>query len=858
MAAAAAEKFTRAFHVLLRASRLYQKNHPQLLDSMERAEQTLREALNWSSPLLLRMERGGVFVRNSAGDSAASHLLADSRGELKALAGDLLSRGVRALSFHKETNLGEMHSLCMLLRGLGHAGAHIPTGAEWPRLLELNQISGIRVNPPIEEQKAGATLAGLLAAVLTLDLSALREAPADAPQTREPAMQEELFAVLRLVSRLAAALQESSPESGPRADLPGVRTPEEAADAMRQCIAGSDRRTVSLLVAALQHQSPREREALGPYLSRLVEGLALDFVVAQHRDRGVSVLELRRLMERIAHEVAAGGALLPGALTSGPTGVHKLPSGLLWTEEGFAEYLQECFWSELSAQEKSQILRGREAWYVPTASLRQYLEQLCYFSNEREARHILLNYALGVASREAPLRRAVAAGLIELMHLVDSCWPSLVPEELSRGVMRALLDEKAPEMVALFSAIAARLSALALRKRDFAEFEQILIVLEKGIADSAESHLETLREKLLSAQNWDALMSAALENRPLDAALVRILGRDPARVLEHLTARLSSPEGLGDLSAMTRLLRHLGEPVFGGLVTQLFDPRAPQAVHAGAAVKLLSAAKPERLLEILPRAMGCWEWNLQDMAVSELSRIRPTGLAAALLESMPQAHPLVVPMMLDEIGLSRETAALPALLQIAEGQHERFRDVFVRIKAVEALGRLRHPAAADALRNIVRRRDGLMHVEPAGLRTAAEEALGLIENRPSSARVRATTEAVEKTSLSFTRPRRYMRFAVEPPLEARVLPTGATTTVSPAGAVAQVKTISLGGAFIASPQRFSIGDAINVEIRAGLRSIQSMAVVRNISPQGGGVEFVHMKQDDREKLRKYISRLARE
>ncbi len=76
-------------------------------------------------------------------------------------------------------------------------------------------------------------------------------------------------------------------------------------------------------------------------------------------------------------------------------------------------------------------------------------------------------------------------------------------------------------------------------------------------------------------------------------------------------------------------------------------------------------------------------------------------------------------------------------------------------------------------------------------------------------------------------------------------------------AIARVQTLSMGGAFLESSRRLNIGDALTVEIKAGLRSFQSTAVVRNTTPAGGGVEFVHMKQDDREKLRRYISRLSR-
>jgi hypothetical protein len=45
-----------------------------------------------------------------------------------------------------------------------------------------------------------------------------------------------------------------------------------------------------------------------------------------------------------------------------------------------------------------------------------------------------------------------------------------------------------------------------------------------------------------------------------------------------------------------------------------------------------------------------------------------------------------------------------------------------------------------------------------------------------------------------------------------------------------------------------------VEIRAGFRRIHTTAVVRNSGPEGGGVEFVQMKEDDREKLRRLVQR----
>ena len=62
------------------------------------------------------------------------------------------------------------------------------------------------------------------------------------------------------------------------------------------------------------------------------------------------------------------------------------------------------------------------------------------------------------------------------------------------------------------------------------------------------------------------------------------------------------------------------------------------------------------------------------------------------------------------------------------------------------------------------------------------------------------------------------------------------------------------GAFVEAPHRLNLGDSIQLELRAGLRKIHCTAVVRNIGPDGNGVEFVHMKDEDRERLRKLIQR----
>src|SRR5258706_14004702 len=70
-------------------------------------------------------------------------------------------------------------------------------------------------------------------------------------------------------------------------------------------------------------------------------------------------------------------------------------------------------------------------------------------------------------------------------------------------------------------------------------------------------------------------------------------------------------------------------------------------------------------------------------------------------------------------------------MEIAAGEHETLRDQYVRIKAIEALGRMRAYEAAELLRTLAENREGLTYAEPAGLRAGAEDAMAMIDNIPS-------------------------------------------------------------------------------------------------------------------------------
>jgi hypothetical protein len=815
-------------HILLRSKRLYEKNHPQLLESLDASYESLRSAATALNGLELRVERGGIVVPKLG----EAHM-EDPHGELQALAAELQRSGIQSLVFAKKFHVGELDTLAQLVKtALLKSEEPTKHGSSpwWPARLLENGVEGIQVNASTE-RKVDTVLASLMAALVAYGGNAPRESantPIQVPQI------DDLVAALRLLARLTPPLEVAR----------GL-APEEAARAIHGAMEEASRETVRMLLSAITVYAPREAERPQPYLLRLSESLIFEFLSAEFSAGTLTPVNVHPMFNRLGDVLVGAGGY------SGPHASQHLSSlATAWATDTHREQLIEKFWLELPPREKSKVLRGPEVWTVPVVALRQTLGQLAAAGADaprREARNIVLNYARRLEIEDPAARRAIAAGLNEMTAIIESLWPNQTPEDLSRGAMNALEKETIPESGALLAAFIETLGRIAVSRGDYAGFENILTTLERAPRDVEHEHVAALAHRLVAQDRWLLLVDAALANRALDPALPRLLQRDPERLLDRLTLLLSEPRGAEYVPAMARLLRTIGVPVLNLLETRLYEARRQRV---SAAIRLLAAADTERLLRGLPRALASWEWNLQDLAVSEIARPANAASAhsAAFVFSaiLADAHPLVVPMMIDQIGLSQETTAVAQLMEIAAGEHEILRDLFVRIKAIEALGRMRAIEAAELLRQLAEGREGLTYAEPAGLRAAAEDALALLENRPSSSRVRAAFEAAAQSNAGYVVPRRYIRVPLESPLRAQI--DGAQA------GLARVKTISLGGAYLESPKKLTVGDSIQLEVRSGLRKIHFTAVVRNIGPDGNGVEFVHMRDEDREKLRRLVQR----
>lgn len=818
----------RSFHLLLRSYRLYDNSHPQVADHTDAAYDALKRAAAELGGFEFRVERGGIVV-----PQIAEGHLPDARGEFSALAADLHRCGIQTVVFADKFNVGELDTVAQLLKASllkseessGRSGK-----SSWSAKLREHRVSGIQFNT-LTERKVDTVLASLIAALVAYG----GNAPQDTGDTPIAAPgSPEISETLRLIGRLTPPMEAAR----------GISA-EEAARSIHSCLEQASKDTVRMLLSSMTHYAPQEGEIPQGYLVRLSHSVILEFLGSEFAACSLTPLSVRPTLESFADVLVSAGSY------QGPhSSQHLSALATSWASDAYREKVIERFWHELPPREKSIVLRGPEIWCVPVPAVKNALAQLVDTGAEaprREARNILLNYARRLEHIDGPARRTVAAGLVEMTPLLESLWPNQLPEELSRGTLAALSRENTPETSALLAAFLETLGRISASRADFSGFENILLGLERVPRDAEHEHIIALGHRLVANDRWMLLVDAALANRALDPALPRLLQRDPDRLLDRLTLLLTDPRGMETVPAMARLIRSIGIPVLTVLETRLFEARRQRV---SAAIKLLAASDPDRLLRGITRAMASWEWNLQDLAVSELAR--PSNSASAQSTAfvfsaiLSDAHPLVVPMMIDQIGIGQETTAVPLLMEIAAGEHESLRDLFIRIKAIEALGRMRAIESAELLRQLAGRREGLTFVEPSGLRAAAEDALALMEEMPTSARVRAAYEPAVAPLGNFVIPRRYARVPLESPLRAQIS--------GPQMTMARVKTISLGGAYLESPHRLNVGDSLQLEVRSGLRKIHTTAVVRNVGPDGGGVEFVHMKDEDRDRLRKLVRR----
>src|SRR5579864_900482 len=194
--------FLRQFRVLLGAARLYQRNHPRLMEILASTEQQLRIALAARSPLVVAVEPRGMILPRQEG--SAVELLHDPRGELRTLAEELLRSGICSLLFTHPINVGELDLLAHEISQVPRSASPGDTTSRklWDGWIKNQGVVGIRVNLPTERRES-LLLASLMSAVLAYDNAAQHSSYSRAGRTMPEASYEQIAATLRVLAKLA-------------------------------------------------------------------------------------------------------------------------------------------------------------------------------------------------------------------------------------------------------------------------------------------------------------------------------------------------------------------------------------------------------------------------------------------------------------------------------------------------------------------------------------------------------------------------------------------------------------------------------------------------------------------------------
>jgi len=213
---------------------------------------------------------------------------------------------------------------------------------------------------------------------------------------------------------------------------------------------------------------------------------------------------------------------------------------------------------------------------------------------------------------------------------------------------------------------------------------------------------------------------------------------------------------------------------------------------------------------------------------------------------------LIRPLALDEISMTGSPDSIPKLLDIASSDGI---SGYVRLKAVEALGRLRASAAESSAANDIGSEAGLaLAVSPPSFASlprrlcCASIPWSRWEKLPPPDRKGETwfwNRLIPKRTALCFRQRRYARLKLSRNL---VL----TTTNLRENFRLSVPELNLGGGIGAGERHLAPGTLVTLKLTQGVRTIKAQAIVRGARPQAMAFEFVDMDLEDRARLRKIL------
>ncbi len=652
----------------------------------------------------------------------------------------------------------------------------------------------------------------------------------------QPLSEAEMQSLLRLLAQFgeATAAHASHPnELDPKAWQQKLASlPQNAQGTLRQALASVASKTPSAKVD----------EAM---LLRLAEDLAIRFALDRFQRGEVRVNAVRQMLDKMGHELETLRKLLKAR-------EDKMAAAGL-SVESHADVLDRQFWAAVPEAGKRAVLTSGEAWCIPPRNVQQYVEELMGRGESDAAADILLKYASCVRNKDAEARKKAAIGLGQLAELYSKAASQRLQDALLQ-IGQQLAAEKDAELQTLLSAAFVRLSQESAARRYYRAMQQAL----DSLADLEElrpTWATSLRPRVGVESRIAEFIEEALTAEAMPEGLVGVLMRVPQVAGEHLAVRLARSGRRSERERIVELAKTVGSAC-GRHLKEVLKSEPP--AKAATVVGLLSRLDPSGVEDILPERLRHGGRGFHDAIVRQLSIAGAPERGQLLSTMMEKLDPDVLPQALDEIGMCGDPTTAPKLLRVAEGEILPEGAEYLRVKAIEALGRMRASSAGGHLRRFVEARKAFGWAYPEEIRVAAAQALMKLDPEWIQAFLPKSgldTKAMALAPLDpipdrdVVRHRRYRRIRLP-----RNVP--AVVTSQRGKYASAISVLSLEGGLLSGDIQLAVGTEATLKIPAGLRSINMRAVVRYVRSHQAGFETVGMGLEDRAKLRRLLVSLG--
>jgi hypothetical protein len=576
-------------------------------------------------------------------------------------------------------------------------------------------------------------------------------------------------------------------------------------------------------------------------LVQLAEHLSIRFALEKFERGDVKVSAVRQMLDRLNHEIEELRNIL---------GQHEdkmTDAGI--AVESHREILDRRFWANVPDRAKREVLLSEEAWCIPPKNVQSYVAELIEQGDIAGATSILQNYARGVNSEDPDARKRAATGLSELAAQYAQTDPRLLVDAL-RHVGLRLSVEQDQDLQSLASAAFVRLSQEAASHRSFPAMGQALDALA-SVESQRPGTARLLEPKMGIKERVPEFVDEALRTRQIPVGLIGVLKQLPQTAMEQLAGKFNRCEYREDLENVANLAQDLGEEAQHYLRSTVRGGHQAEAVEM---VGMLARLDPQAAQRFLPGRIKDFPRAGQDRIVRLISASGAPERCRILLNVLDHVDPLLMPLVVDEIGVTRDREALGRLLTLVDGDLPAGGGQFLRVKAIEALVRLQAPGSVGAMKRILESRKlfGWAHAQE--LRIAALQVLEKLE--PEWVKDYLPGSGIEPDDVAlapldvaretkFVRWRRHRRVWLQ-----KAVP--AVSTNLKQNCRLEIKSASLTGGLATVDMHFAPGTTVELRMQVGLRNIQATALMRECRGQHSAFEIVDMGLEERTKLRKLL------